>query len=505
MSKPGQKFVSLKDYFSPTEKQMELVAALNTYSMIFYGGARGGGKTSGAVFVAFLLALQFPGIRICIMRKTLPELRDQIILNEILNKYPQTFYKYKSSEKTCVFLNGSTIFLRAAETEKDAEKEQGIERAVYILDEGNKFEWATIQKLRGSLRAPGIPNFKPTLIITGNPGGVCDREIKDRWINPKYERWNEEELAIKSEFKFIRSDSYDNPYLTDAYRSMLRSLPNALRKAWLEGSWDVFAGRFFDEWHEETHVVEYDQEFKIPPGWPRWRSIDLGYGDHPSVCLFLAQNPETGELFCYDEVATTKVTEIFLEMIMKASGDDYFLATFFDPRSMSGRKDTADQSSPKLMFLREGIVIKPAKTDRQDGWNNLRNWLHWSDEKPPMLKIFSRCRGLIETLPTMRYIDHKNDLNTKDLDDYVDALRYATSHIERGKVLTEDGYVEPGASLVDVPAYFNPGAGSDVLIDVEHRYGGKVVTDISSVYSPKYSSSQGSGRRSRSRINHGRY
>ena len=72
-----------------------------------YGGARGGGKSWSVRTKATLLSLQYPGIKILIVRRTYAELENNHIipLRESLAKLA----RYNKTEKRFYFPNGSTI------------------------------------------------------------------------------------------------------------------------------------------------------------------------------------------------------------------------------------------------------------------------------------------------------------------------------------------------------------------------------------------------------------
>lgn len=426
--------LKFSDMFEFQEKQKLAFSYIGKKSRILYGGARGGGKTALAVAAAVASSLQFPGLRTVVIRRTLENLRSQIILNELLKKYPQKFYTYRKSEKTAYFDNGSIIFFRSLEHPEDVQNEQGIERGLYILDEAEHLEQFVIEQLLGSLRQFDIPEWKPTLLLTANPGGICQDYLKSRWIRPDYSKWSDDELELKDEYVFIESKVYDNKYATKGYISTLKALPEDLRRAWLDGDWDVFSGQFFTEWNPDKHIIP---PMDFPKEWVRWRAIDLGYGAHPSVCLFATQDPETGRLYVYDEVATYDMTDTFIQLIINKSEDYEFVDTFFDPNSLSGRLDSADQMSPAMMFERAGIFVSRANNERQNGWRNLKQWLTYRkdvEDDEPMVKICANCEGLIETLPKQRFVRNKFDLDTRGQDDYVDAFRYLTSHIMYGYI-----------------------------------------------------------------------
>lgn len=440
MSKKVQE-INISDLIKFSAKQQEVFNFIGRKSYIVAGGARGGGKTYLVVAIAVLCAILFPGLRIMIIRKSLDELRQQIIENELLKRYyPGKLFTWRETKKSAYFANGSVIYFRSIEEETDVSKLQGIEIGLLILDEGNQLTENAIRRLLGSLRDFGDSGFKPTMIMTCNPGGVCDGYLKRYWVMPDYNKWETKELVKKDEYAYIPFGVYDNPHATKDYIDYLETLPEDLRAQWLLGSWDVMSGAFFGEWDPRVHIVT--DIFEIPEDWVRFRAVDLGYGLHESVCLFAAQDPKNGTVYVYDEVSTKDTTDIFIEQILSASGDADFAATYFDPNSMKSRRgETADALSPAQMFEQAGIYVQPAINERANGWINVKNYMSHKPERPTKLKIFMHCMGLIETIPLQRYVPGKPDLNTRGQDDFVDALRYLLSHIPYGAMISHDGTV----------------------------------------------------------------
>jgi PBSX family phage terminase large subunit len=439
--------ISLEEITNFTPKQQETFDCIGVYSDIFAGGARGGGKSHLSVAAAVTCAIQVPGLRILVARKTSDELR-QKLLDDLLLKlyYPGILFQWHASTLTAKFDNGSVIYFKSFEHVTDISKVKGVDYGLIILDEGNEFEEEFIRMMRGSLRAFDIPDWKPTLLMTGNPLGICDQYIMDYYIDPNYSKWSEKELKRKDDFKYVHFTVYDNPYATEEYIDQLDSQTPEVRKAWLEGDWKAVRGQFFSEWapnaDEYGHVVE---PFDIPKDWTRVRAIDLGYGKHPSVCLFGAQDPDTGFLYVYDEVSTTETTDVFISMVAISSGDDEFAATYFDPNSMKSRRgETSDTQTPAQMFMNEGIYVEPADNARENGWRIVKMWMRRDLERGvhPKLYVFSNCEGLISSIPKQRYIPNKMDLNTKGQDDFVDALRYMLSKIPYGAAILSDGSVD---------------------------------------------------------------
>jgi len=378
---------------------------------------------------AIIASLQYPGLRSVIVRKTYPELQDNFI-TVLRNRFPaEKFkYKYRVSDKAATFSNGSQLLFRSCETEEDTRKVQGIEYQFIIMDEANNFEEMVIQKFLGSLRTSMKNKFLPTLLMTGNPGGYADNYFKTRYIMPDYRVWSDHELRQKDKYVFVASNLDDNPSIGEEYRDMLDGLPDDLRRAWRDGDWNVFSGKFFTMFDENEHVVD---PFPIPDDWERTVSIDLGFSeDHPTVALFLAQDPKTLTLYNYDEYIGVGAVERYIDELKPIIGDQSFKGIFADPSMFYNNtvRNELDES-PAAMFRREGIWLEKANNDRINGWRITKQWLHWNKAGESKLKIFSNCYSLRETLPGLKYAKSvagikKEDLDTKMSDDAADALRY---------------------------------------------------------------------------------
>ena len=90
---------------APSERQKLFLEARTKH--IAFGGARGGGKSWAVRTKAKLLCLQYPGIRILIVRRTYPELVHNHITqlrSELLG-----IAMYNDKDKVLRFPNGSSI------------------------------------------------------------------------------------------------------------------------------------------------------------------------------------------------------------------------------------------------------------------------------------------------------------------------------------------------------------------------------------------------------------
>jgi len=97
------------------------------------------------------------------------------------------------------------------------------------------------------------------------------------------------ELYDALDYDFIRAKLADNPiYANDAaYHRTLSALPEHLRRAFLDGDWNVFAGQYFDVFEFGRHTVRAE-ELRLEPWWPRWISM-IGAFSIPARCIGTAQ------------------------------------------------------------------------------------------------------------------------------------------------------------------------------------------------------------------------
>jgi hypothetical protein len=94
-----------------------------------------------------------------------------------------------------------------------------------------------------------------------------------------------------ADYDFIPARVSDNPiYAHDEnYLKTLRALPSHLKRAFLDGDWDVLAGQYFDRFDVTRHVMRAEA-IDWKPWWRRWISIDWGF-EHPAAVYWHAAVP----------------------------------------------------------------------------------------------------------------------------------------------------------------------------------------------------------------------
>jgi hypothetical protein len=411
--------------------QTEFLSA--TEKEVFYGGARGGGK-SYSLLVDPLRYCNKQAHRALILRRTMPELRD--LINHSQRLYDKCFNgaKWNEQAKEWRFPSGARIEFGYAETLQDALRYQGQSYTWIGIDELPQFPTADIwNELRGSLRSvdPTIPEY---MRATGNPGNIGSLWVKEMFIDPapegqafKVEVTNRLGNIKSFTRRFIPAKLADNPYLTqtESYELMLLSLPEHKRKQWLDGDWTVFEGAAFPEFDQRVHIVE---PFSIPSNWPKFRACDWGFSS-PFCVLWMAVDYDN-TLYVYREFYGKGLTaDIFAQRVRQLENGEHIQYGVMDSSVWSRRGDVGPPV-PEIM-RQYGCAWKPS--DRSPGSRHANKFevhrrlrvFEQNGEQTAKLKIFTNCRNLIRTLP-MLPLDNNDleDVDTRADDHSYDALRY---------------------------------------------------------------------------------
>ena len=121
---------------TPNERQKEFLRCEKKY--IAFGGARGGGKSWAVRCKAKLLALRYPGIRLLLVRRTLPEIEANHLT--FLRRELAGAAAYRAGERRFVFANGSSLQFGYCGSDRDAERYQGAEYDVIFFDEATQLQ-----------------------------------------------------------------------------------------------------------------------------------------------------------------------------------------------------------------------------------------------------------------------------------------------------------------------------------------------------------------------------
>ncbi len=360
-----------------------------------------------------LLALRYPNLSLLLLRRTLPELTENHVLPLMrdLNKVA----KYNSDEKAFTFPNGSRLKLGYCEHESDVLRYQGHAYEVIGLEEATMFSETQMVNLLTCNRVNNCPQFTPRAYYTANPGGIGHQWFKRLFIDRDYFP-----SENPSDYVFIPAKVYDNKYLMDndpGYVQYLKTLPDDLRKAFLDGDWEAHAGQFFRVFDKNIHVIP---PFEIPAWWKRVRSLD--YGLDMTACIWWAIS-DSGQCFAYRELhePNLNLTQAAKKIVDMTPASEHISYTTASPDLWNRRQETG--ASGMEIMSRAGLKgLVKAKHDRIQGWRVMREHLEPYDvfdsegqvvlnefgepKKSAQIQIFENCKNMIKYIPMLQHDEH---------------------------------------------------------------------------------------------------
>ena len=428
----------------PNEKQRLMLAARTKH--VGFGGARGGGKSWAVRTKAKLLALRYPGIKLLIVRRSYPELINNHI--NILRAELASLAKYHDKDKVLRFDNGSTIHFMYCAKDGDLDRMQGVEYDVIFLDEATQLSEFQMKTVSACLR--GVNDFPKRIYYTCNPGGQGHSYIKRIFLDRRYEAGED-----PADYSFIQSLVTDNRILLESqpdYIKQLEALPEKLRRAWLEGDWDIFEGQFFEDFRSApdpakcaaagispaeakaqgrwTHVIPARPP---APGWKLYRSFDWGYS-RPFSCAWWAVDFD-GRLYRILELYGCTGTP---NEGVKLAPDEVFRRIreledchpWLRGRQIDGVADPAIWDASGGESIAETgekfrIYFSPGDHKRIPGWMQCHYRLRFDEEGLPMLYVYDNCAAFLRTIPQLVYDELRpEDLDSAGEDHAADEWRY---------------------------------------------------------------------------------
>ncbi len=397
---------------------------------LFYGGAKGGGK-SDFLITDFLDGINLgPKHRGVLFRRTYPELDELWIrMTEI---YAPLGAKPSKEEHTWTFPSGAMLRLRYLESDDDVTHYQGHQYTWLGFDELT--HWASdyvYTWMFGCVRSPdGLPC---RIRAAGNPGGPGHLWVKARFIDPVPPEHVYYDPEIKSKRVFIPARLEDNLKMMakdPEYENRLRATAGHLFHAYRYGDWDIFAGQVFTEWNKDIHVV---RPFPIKPSWFRFASMDWGY-EKPFSIGWWALDDE-GRMIRYREWygcekgkhnvgIRLSAKEVAREAwrISVAEGCRDMVA---DPSIWN--RTGSEEGSHADTFTAAGWQMHRGNNSRVMGWQRLHELLKLKAlDGNPMLQVCDTCAAFIRTVPVLTSSDrHPEDIDTTQEDHVGDETRYA--------------------------------------------------------------------------------
>lgn len=454
--------------WDPTPRQRDFITLPDTLFEGFYGGAAGGGKSEILLMLPIVKQwYQNPRFHGIIFRRTFPQLEESLIprSNEYYKPLGAT---YDATKHVWTFPSGATMRFSYMLKKDDARQHDTAEYNYAAFDELTHFDEFQYLYITSRVRTSD-PSLPALVRSASNPGNVGHLWVRNRFVQPAKTGY----VILydsKSQTKriFIPAKLTDNVHLLrndPTYANRLLLLPEAEKRAKLDGDWWTFAGMVFEEFRSEhlngepDHAIHVVDPFDVPLWWTRIAAIDWGYQAMVWIGWFaLAPNKR---VYLYREYAEKRkyISEWASDFArLTSTSGEVLESVVIDPSARQQRGDPksilqqfSDHSGYTLGDAESGRlgVLRLADNDRLSGKLLIHEFLRWS-EKParivpqtgfdlelsqqilrrkgrpayneyvslfmpeetevnlPKLQIFKSCPMVIDTIPICVYADQNS-------------------------------------------------------------------------------------------------
>jgi len=413
----------------------------------FFGGSRGGGKSDALIGRQLIGAERYSnhwnGMIVRRKYKDFRELRrrwDELIASGLPAERT-------GGEQQTNYINirgGALVTMPAINHISQVNDFVGHQYTEIGIDECTTFPFFgdMVDKLKGSNRSPhGVPC---KMFGTGNPGGPGHQAVKEYFklgaggVPPETVMYSELPNGMRESRVFIPSFLRDNKILCKAdplYVGRLMSIQDpALRKAWLDGNWDVFIGQAFG--FGTAHIID---PLPIPQYTQIYMTFDWGFGKPFSVGWWWVDND--GRVYRCSEwygfsgvpnhglrIEDSNIAKEIIEReeklkirgrnILRLAGPDCF-------NKKPDYKGGGQGPSTAEVFAEHGIFLSPGDPSRELKIRQFRERLAIPKNDAgeqidrPMLQVYSTCKEFIRTIPTLCMDEAKPEDIDTDQEDHI--------------------------------------------------------------------------------------
>ncbi len=430
--------------------------------MLGYGGSRGAAKSFGIDSIAIARRLRYERTKCAIFRRTSDLVRESHS-DKIFEHWPELVKFWRASDREILFPNHSKIAFRYAETAADVKAHIGKEYMDVFVDQAEEFSEDELNVLRSLARVSGRRRALARFVLAFNPGNVGAPYLERVFIKRNYtveERAAAKKsgVEVEQDYQYVQAYGWDNcewgrselesdgvteedyyrKWTEDerfqffisrtAYGRYLNGLAPALRVGWLLGSFEKYAGQYFDCWNPSAHVKH------LPPlsYGAIWLGIDWAFV-HDAACLWLTQ-PAVKLTSVYREYVESGRSPRALaqEIIDKTPEDERpRVRQIFLSHEAFGRRDERDTIAAQMgQVFRQAGMPWPIRASRDTGDRYGRYGgpaLIYDMLKAGELIISPTARRLIAAIPLVSRDEQEPEKIVSFAgDDPVDALIYGT-------------------------------------------------------------------------------
>jgi len=417
-------------------------------------GAWRAGKSVGMIWECILLALENPGARFAIFRKTYPALRDTTwrdFLAECPNELLADEPRRTEGREEATLQGGTVVMARCLD---DWRKLGSSSFDAIFGDEAYEFtqdDFSMLSKGRLSGRigprrlvlATNPPNrdhwLYHTFVLNKQPNmSVHHFATTDNYVlcykrhSEQLEEYETPETALcRRPVDDTRADGgVIHSNLPPEYIEELRRMPENKRRRFLEGQWGYTATGtpVFTEFSESRHVNVLQPE----PGITVFRGWDFGYR-HP--CCVWVQALPTGHVHVLDELlGTNEDIDTFARLVQNRTTEKFADLPILDYCDAAGIQKNDLGFSCVQVLRRANITPRFRKLKIWPTIEALRDLIARTSLGVPLLRVHAECVWIREALCggyRLHVSPDGTELPKKDglYDHAVDALRYALADI----------------------------------------------------------------------------
>ena len=438
----------------PKQSELLNLCENSVATTIGYGGSRGGGKSGALRRIMLLRRLSHPGTAGLIFRRVYDDLKRNHI-DKFFEEFPQLYKFYRATDHEIILpsVNSqppSRIVFGYAETLQEIKRKfHGVEYMDMFVDQGEQLTEEETKIMKTACRWPGVGRYQCKFVLFFNPGGVgipylkrvfSEKKFRDKerpsdyqfiqaygWDNVEWVRSALVEQGLtEDDFYSWDNDTRFNYFINESqYGQELDALPQALRIGYLMGSFDTFAGQYFDIWDPDRQTIP-EYELRIKPYHPKWISIDWGY-NHNSAVYWWAQDGTVTKTYRERVVSGYGPRALAQDIIDRTTmfdGEELkeIDAIYISPDTRAKRttEDTILQQIGSVLTAAGMPRPRDADDHRVSGFMLMHEMLHYN-----RWVIGRNCEKLIENLPLFSRDEKNPEDCVKFLgDDPGDAARY---------------------------------------------------------------------------------
>jgi PBSX family phage terminase large subunit len=363
----------------------------NRSAELALAGPAGTGKSLACLFRLHLTALNNPGARFLIVRKTAVSLGSTTLVtfeNKVIKAAMAAgivrWYGGSPREAPCYkYSDGSVIVVGGMDK---PEKIMSSEYDMIFADEATELtvdDWEAM----GTRLRHGVLPWQQQL-------AACNPAHPTHWIK---QRADQQGLVMlhsrhRDNLAYVNADGSYTP-AGQAYMAKLDALTGIRRMRLYEGRWAAAEGLVYEGWDPAVHLVD-----RLPKGSEPWRriwGIDFGYSN-PFVLQCWAEDPD-GRLWLYREMYFTKrLVEDHAKQIKSIVCLPNGAWREPKPRAIVADHDAEDRATFERHF---GMSTKPAHKSVSDGIQAMQARLKVQPDGKP--RMFVVRDSLVEIDPAL--------------------------------------------------------------------------------------------------------